>query len=160
MLVESQPLSLDTESLEPITVSFEAYFGSSAVAAFEKMDALDEPEEGGGGGGSHLSVGAVAGIVIGVSVFCILITVAIMFFVMKYKYRGHTHKEYPKEGSGSDSMRFHENPMPLSSKAVMWRSMHAVAEHACHMAGQLKMIRTLIPCGTATVHNMERCRLL
>eukprot|EP00798_Chlamydomonas_sp_ICE-L_P026280 gene26280-17377_t len=101
MLVKSQPLSKDTQTMQRITESFEAYFGSSSKDAFENMEDINEPEEGGGGGGSDLSDGAIAGIVVGVSVFCILATATIVFFVMR-KSQGHSHLPYPKGGAGSD----------------------------------------------------------
>eukprot|EP00798_Chlamydomonas_sp_ICE-L_P000135 gene135-5503_t len=120
MLVESQPLSQDTQIMQQITESFEAYFGSSSKDAFENMEEINEPEEGGGGGGSDLSDGAIAGIVVGVSVFCILATATIVFFVMR-KSQGHSHLPYPKGGAGSDSTNFATlgaNTAPLSGNKV------------------------------------------
>eukprot|EP00798_Chlamydomonas_sp_ICE-L_P017182 gene17182-23499_t len=83
------------------------------------MEEVNEPEEGGGGGGSDLSDGGIAGVVIGVSVFCIIATATIMFFVMRYK--GHGQIDYPKGGAGSDSNNFAKmdaNPVLFSSNKV------------------------------------------
>jgi hypothetical protein len=113
MLIEGQPFTKDTQTMQRITDSFEKYFGSSAMAAFGKMEVLNKAEESRGGG--SLSDGAIAGIVIGVSVFCIIVTAALVFVVMR-KNVGHSHLAYPKGGTGSDCyQRSDINLSPLNA---------------------------------------------